>query len=195
MKRNLSLTKRPKHCLLNSVEPCWMPSLSDPIPTGSWCLYYHNPADTKWTPDSYIVVGTAKVWGDFFSILKELQDVSIQQGMLFWMREGVPPLYENHANIKGGCYSLRVSRQRSVHYFLMYTIASMLGKVVHDPTNQIQGVSISPKRIIEKNQSFNVIKIWNKDCTRYNKSEHLIFLDNIQQCSEILYTPHVQKKL
>ena len=77
----------------------------------------------------------------------------------------------------------------------MYTIASMLGKVVHDPTNQIQGVSISPKRIIEKNQSFNVIKIWNKDCTRYNKSEHLIYLDNIQQCSEILYTPHVQKKL
>lgn len=72
----------------------------------------------------------------------------------------------------------------------------MLGNVVSDSSkNIIQGVSISPKRIIEKNQSFNVIKIWNKDCTRYNKSEQLVLLDNIQQCSEILYTPHIQKKL
>lgn len=169
--------------------------LSDPIPTGSWCLYYHNPVDTKWTPESYQVVGTVKTWGEFFTMMNELQDVSIQHGMFFWMREGVPPLYENHANIKGGCYSLRVSRQRSAHYFTMYTVASMIGNAVKDTANLIQGVSISPKRIVEKNQSFNVIKIWNKDCTRYNKAEQLVPFDNIQQCSEIIYTPHVQKKL
>ncbi len=169
--------------------------LSDPIPTGSWSLYYHNPADTRWTPDSYILLGTAKTWNEFFAFVNELQDISFQQGMLFWMKEGVPPLYENHANIKGGCYSLRVSRQRSVHYFLLYTIASMLGRVVPDSQNTIQGVSISPKRIVEKNQSFNVIKIWNKDCTRYSNPEHLVRLDNIQQSCEIIYTPHIQKKL
>lgn len=169
--------------------------LSDSIPTGSWCLYYHNPVDTKWTPDSYQVVGTVRIWADFFAVIKELQEISIQHGMFFWMREGVPPLYENHANIKGGCYSLRVSRQRANHYFMMYTIASMLGRAVGDSTNIIQGISISPKRIIEKNQSFNVIKVWNKDCTRYNKGEQLERLDNIQQCSEIIYTPHIQKKL
>ena len=169
--------------------------LSDFIPTGSWCLYYHNPADTKWTPDSYQTVGTAKTWGEFFAITKALEEVSIQQGMLFWMREGVPPLYENHANIKGGCYSLRISRPRSSHYFMLYTVASMLGSVVQESGNIIQGVSISPKRIAEKNQSFNVIKIWNKDCTRFNKPDQLIHLDNIQQCSEIVYTPHIQKKL
>ena len=169
--------------------------LSDSIPTGSWCLYYHNPVDTKWTPDSYQTVGTVRTWADFFAVNHELQEISIQHGMFFWMREGVPPLYENHANIKGGCYSLRVSRQRANHYFMMYTIASMLGRAVGDSANIIQGISISPKRIIEKNQSFNVIKIWNKDCTRYNKGEQLERLDNIQQCSEIIYTPHIQKKL
>ena len=174
-----------------------MPSvqLGDAIPTGSWCLYYHNPADTKWTPESYQNVVTVRTWGEFFAVMRDLQDVSIQQGMLFWMRDGVPPLYENHANIKGGCYSLRVSRARAAHYFMMYTVASMLGQVVNDGTNVIQGLSISPKRIVEKNQSFNVIKIWNKDCMRFNKSEQLVRLDNIQTCSEIIYTPHIQKKL
>jgi len=115
--------------------------------------------------------------------------------MIFWMREGIPPLYENHANIKGGCYSLRVSRQKATRYFLLYTVAAMMGSVVQNPGNIIQGVATSPKRIVEKNQNFNVIKIWNKDCTLFNNSEELVRLENILQCSEIIYTPHIQKKL
>jgi hypothetical protein len=141
-------------------------------------------------------IGTVRTWGEFFAIMNELQEISIQHGMLFWMREGIPPLYENHANIKGGCYSLRVSRQRAAHYYWIYTIATMLGTVVnHTESNTIQGISISPKRIVEKNQSFNVIKIWNKDCMKFNKADELVQYDNIQQCSEIIYTPHIQKKL
>ena len=169
--------------------------LGDAIPTGSWSVYYHNPTDTKWTSDSYQLIATVKTWGEFFSIIYELGDVAIQQGMIFWMKEGVPPLYENHANIKGGCYSLRISRQKATRYFLLYTIASMLGSAVKNSSNIIQGCSIGPKRIIEKNQSFNVIKIWNKDCTQFNTIDELISLENVQQCSEIMYTPHVKKKL
>jgi len=71
----------------------------------------------------------------------------------------------------------------------------MLGNAVHDKDNLIQGISISPKRIIEKSQVFNVIKIWNKDCTKYKDISQLVKLDNIQTSSEIIYTPHVQKKL
>jgi len=78
---------------------------------------------------------------------------------------------------------------------LLYTIAAMMGSVVENSGNIIQGVAISPKRIVEKNQNFNVIKIWNKDCTIFNNSDELVRLDNIQQCSEIIYTPHIQKKL
>jgi hypothetical protein len=174
---------------MTSLQP------TDVIPTGPWCLYYHNPVDTKWTPDSYQCVGTVKTWGEFFSIMNELNDIAIQYGMLFWMREGVPPLYENHANIKGGCYSLRVSRQRSPNYFLQYTVAVMLGKVTIDPANQIQGISVSPKKVLEKAQFFNVIKIWNKDSTRYNKGDQVVYLDNIQQYTDSIYTPHIQKKL
>ena len=170
--------------------------LSDSIPTGSWCLYYHNPADTKWTPESYQNLATVKTWGDFFAVIRELQESSLPYGMFFWMREGIPPLYENYANIKGGCYSLRVNRSKASHYFMIYTISAMMGNVVNNSSvNQIQGISISPKRIIEKNQYFNVIKIWNKDCTKFNNVENLIRLDNIHLHSDIIYTPHIEKKL
>jgi len=124
-----------------------------------------------------------------------LEEVILQNSMLFWMREEVPPLYENHNNIRGGCYSLRINRSKSSNYFLLYTIACMLGNVVQDKDNIIQGISISPKRVVEKNQVFNVIKIWNKDCMKYKDINQLLKIDNIQSSSEIIYTPHVQKKL
>lgn len=171
------------------------PSLQDPFPTGSWTLYYHHPADHRWTPDSYQKLVTVKTWEQFFAFMNTLDDSVLQGAMLFWMRGDIPPLYENHNNIRGGCYSLRINRSKSGNYFLIYTIACMLGLVVQDTGNVIQGISISPKRVIEKNQVFNVIKIWNKDCTKYKDVSQLLKLDNIQGTSEIIYTPHVQKKL
>jgi hypothetical protein len=172
-----------------------IPSLESSLPTGSWTLYYHHPADHRWTMDSYQKIVTVKTWGDFFSCMKALEESIIQNAMLFWMKGDVPPLYENHNNIRGGCYSLRINRSKSNNYFLLYSIACLMGTVVSDNGNVIQGISISPKRVIEKSQVFNVIKIWNKDCTKYKDIEHLVKLDNIQTSSEIIYTPHVQKKL
>ena len=129
-----------------------IPSLESSIPTGSWTLYYHHPADHRWTMDSYQKIVTIKTWGDFFSCMKALEESIIQSAMLFWMRGDVPPLYENHNNIRGGCYSLRINRSKSNNYFLLYSIACLMGTVVSDNGNVIQGISISPKRVIEKSQ-------------------------------------------
>ncbi len=171
------------------------PSLQDSFPTGSWTLYYHHPADHRWTPDSYQKLVTVKTWEQFFSFLNSVDESLLQTTMLFWMRGDIPPLYENHNNIRGGCYSLRINRSKSANYFFLYTIAAMLGVVVNDTENVIQGVSISPKRVIEKNQVYNVIKVWNKDSMKYKDIAQLLKLDNVQASSEIIYTPHVQKKL
>jgi len=172
-----------------------VPDLKSKIPTGSWSLYYHNPADTKWTPDSYHKVATVETWDQFFTVMNSLEEVSCQYGMLFWMKGTIPPLYENHINIRGGCYSIRIHRQKSARYFMMYTIGCMLGGVVENSENAIHGVSISPKRVQEKNQTFNVIKVWNRDCTKFCNGAELVKLDGIQAHSEIIYTPHVSKKL
>jgi hypothetical protein len=42
--------------------------------------------------------------------------------MFFWMRAAIPPLWENHQNIKGGSYSLCVGAADSIDIFHRYTL-------------------------------------------------------------------------
>ena len=162
--------------------------LKTKIPTGSWTLYYHGPKDNRWTPDSYTKVCTVETFEQFFAAMNALGPVSVEYGMLFWMRGAITPLYENRENIKGGSYSARVNRSRGVHFFTLYTVAAMIGGVVTEADNIVNGVSITPK-------SYNVIRIWNRDCSKYNKPAQLVKLDGIHTTSEILYTPHVVRNL
>jgi hypothetical protein len=166
------------------------------IHTGSWTLYYHSSTENRWTPDSYTRVCTVETFEQFFAAMNALGSVSVEFGMLFWMRGSITPLYENRENIKGGSYSARVSRARSVYYFTMYALASMIGGVVAEAEdNIVNGVSITPKKVSDKSQSYNVIRVWNRDCSKYNKAAQLVRLDGIQAVSEILYTPHIQRNL
>ena len=169
--------------------------LKSKIPTGSWTLYYHSPNDNRWTPDSYTKVCTVETYEQFFAVMNALGEVSIHYGMLFWMRGAITPLYENRENIKGGSYSVRVSRAKSLHYYTMYILASMLNVVVGDNDNVVNGVSITPKKVSDKTQCYNVIRVWNKDCSKFNKPVQLNKFDGIQGVSEILYTPHIQRNL
>lgn len=169
--------------------------LDSKIPTGTWTLYYHDPSDTRWTPESYQKIGSFDTYSQFFVLMKELGDIAIKYGMLFIMKDGIPPLYENFHNIRGGSYSLRIARNKSVQYFYTYTLACFVNDVVNNKDNIIQGISISPKRVNDKSMCFNVIKIWNKDCQTFNKGNELISYENIQSHSEIIYTPHVQRKI
>ena len=170
-------------------------NIKDTIPTGPWVLYYHSPTENRWAPDSYTKVCTVDTFEQFFATMNTLEETSIHYGMLFWMRGTITPLYENRENIKGGSYSMRVSITRSLHYFTMYILASMLGLVVADKENIVNGVSITPKKVSDKNQCYNVIRVWNRDCSKYNKSVQLNKLDNITTVSEIIYTPHIQRNL
>jgi hypothetical protein len=170
--------------------------LKTKIPTGSWTLYYHSPTENRWTPDSYTKVCTVETFEQFFAAMNALNTVSVEFGMLFWMRGSITPLYENRENIKGGSYSVRVGRARAVHYYTMYILGAMIGGVVADSAdNIVNGVSITPKKVSDKNQCYNVIRVWNRDCSRYNKPAQLMKLDGVHVSSEILYTPHVVRNL
>jgi hypothetical protein len=170
-------------------------NLKDKIATGNWTLYYHSPTENRWTTDSYIKICTVETYEQYFAVMKLIDEVSVHYGMLFWMRGAITPLYENRENIKGGSYSARVGRNRSAHYFTMYVLACMLGLVVADKENIINGVSITPKKSSDRTQIFNVIRVWNKDCSKYNAPDQMAKLDGIQNISEIIYTPHIQRNL
>jgi hypothetical protein len=62
-------------------------------------------------------------------------------------------------------------------------------KAVTAGEDQIQGITISPKK------GFQVIKIWNKDSSKFNKAAGVAVLDRRIIPSEIRYMPHVEKKM
>ena len=157
------------------------------IPTGSWTLYFHSPEETKWTLTTFINVGSMKTWYQFWAIMDTLKIETLSDGMFFLMRDPSPPLWESHHHIRGGCYSFRCQKKDASDIFINYIIATMLN-VTSTPDNQINGLSISPKR------GFNIIKIWNTDAGKYNKASNITSLSSVCE-NDIIYTPFVQKKM
>lgn len=162
--------------------------LTSKIPTGVWTLYFHSPAEKRWSIDTFHKIGTVGTWGEYWTLVNALEDPKWTRGMFFWMQGSIPPLWENFQNIKGGSYSMCISETEAIDIFHRYTIGCML-KVVSSGDDQIQGITISPKK------GFHVIKIWNKDASRFNKSGGMAILDRRVVSSEIRYMPHVEKKM
>lgn len=163
-------------------------SLTGRIPTGAWTLYFHSPAEKRWSIDTFKNIGTVTTWGEYLSLINTFDDSKWGQGMFFWMKSTVPPLWENFQNIKGGSYSLCVGANDSIDIFHRYTIGCMIGMITHKE-DSIQGITISPKK------GFHVIKLWNKDAARFNLSTGLSILDARVKSAEIRYMPHVEKKM
>lgn len=173
-------------------------SLDSNIPTGQWTLYFHSPKEKRWSLDSYTQITTATTWNDVFSTLNEITDAKLKGGMFFWMRAGIPPLWENHQNIRGGSYSLRGSIDTGLDVFLRYMVGAMMGLASVDPYDTIVGISISPKTLDRGNQQsigFYVIKIWNQDCGKFGKPDGLRLLESKMVPTDVIYTPHNEKKM
>jgi hypothetical protein len=75
----------------------------------------------------------------------------------------------------------------------------MLNLVTLDASDQIVGLSISPKIMSGPNGTqrvgFYVIKVWNKDSELYNEPKGIHLLHSKLVPADILYTPHVDKKM
>lgn len=165
-------------------------TLDTKFQSGAWTLYFHAQGESKWGIDTFIKVGTMTSWREFWAIMNTLKPDNLSHGMFFLMRDPILPLWENHQNIRGGGYSFRIIKENAGEAFITYAIATMILKTQKDPTNCINGISISPKK------KFNVIKIWNTDCKRYKTPSDInILLPDIRHEGDIIYTPFVQKKM
>jgi hypothetical protein len=167
-------------------------------PLGVWTLYFHAPKEKRWTLDTFQPVAKMNTLGEALSVFQELGE-KLKRGMYFCMRDPYPPLWENYQNIRGGSYSLRGSADDGAEYYKAYVLGSMLGQVVKEPEDTITGVAISPKIMIGQGGTqrvgFYVIKVWNKDAEKYNKPSGIELLHSKLVPSDILYTPHVDKKM
>lgn len=147
-------------------------ALSDNISTSNnihklnnkWTLWAHLPHDPDWSLKSYKKVCQFKNIEETVAITETLPENLVKNCMLFIMKEGITPMWEDPKNRNGGCFSYKVSNKnvfevwRDLTYVLVgETISSNILFV-----NNVTGITISPKK------NFCIVKIWLTGCEYQN---------------------------
>lgn len=125
-----------------------------------WTLWAHLPHDREWTPESYINLLTVSTVEETLALVEVLPESLVKNCMLFFMRDGIQPTWEDKRNRKGGCFSYKVSN-KDVEDAWKDLSYSVIGESVSKNVsfvNNVCGITISPKK------NFCIIKIWMGDC-------------------------------
>ncbi len=125
-----------------------------------WCLWAHLPHDTDWSLNSYKIIYTMKTVEEAVAINEALPPRLVNNCMLFIMRKGITPLWEDSKNRSGGCFSYKVSN-KSVHECWKTLTYNLVGECLSKNAKlqkDITGITISPKK------NFCIIKIWLGKC-------------------------------
>jgi hypothetical protein len=155
----------------------------------SWTLYFHDPEDSSWTPDSYKVIGSFATFPDLWATFARIGEARFLGGMFFLMRDPYPPLWENRANIRGGSYSIKVPEKAAHETYMRYIAAGVLGLLSKEAANTIAGVSISPKK------GFHILKIWNVDSKSFHKPAEINIFGDGMILADVIYKPHLDQKM
>ena len=165
-------------------------NISDKIPSGPWTLYFHQGDCEKWTLETFLKIQECVIWSDVLGAIEEVGNTRLKNGQPFFMKGEILPLWENYQNIRGGSYSVKVPSENVKDVFTTHVLQAMLGLAFKEAGNNCVGISMSPKK-----GTFNIMKIWNIDSEKFNDPNGLCFLDYRCSDSEVLYTPHVQKRM
>lgn len=129
-----------------------------------WNLWAHLPQDPDWTLASYKNIYQFKTIEETIGITEMLPHDLVKNCMLFIMKDGITPMWEDSKNRNGGCFSYKVSNKnvfetwRDLTYILIGESLSSNAMFV----NSISGITISPKK------NFCIVKIWMTNCNHQN---------------------------
>lgn len=121
----------------------------------TWRAYVHHPNDTDWTHASYKSVGMLSNVDDFWLMWNACEPV-ITGTMLFVMREGVFPTWDDAACIDGSIGSAIVPETRAPEVFRDIVQMAVGECIARSPGqwSDVNGVSVAPKK------GFCVVKLW-----------------------------------
>jgi hypothetical protein len=141
-------------------------SLSNDL-LGKWDLYYHLPQNKSWDLDSYkLILGDIHTADKLVVIGEALTQNVLKYCMLFAMRSGVTPMWEDPKNRNGGFFSYKVANKfvPEVWKTMLYALCgeTLSSNPKYSPL--INGITVSPKK------SFCIIKIWMSDMTMQDGS-------------------------
>lgn len=125
----------------------------------NWNCWAHLPHDSDWSLSSYKKITTINTIESACRYIENFPENIVKNCMLFIMRDGINPYWEDPKNIKGGCFSYKVN-YKNVNECWMNLSYLLLGETLTNEniSNNINGITISPKK------NFCIIKIWLNTC-------------------------------
>ena len=122
-----------------------------------WVLYHHSPSDKDWTLSGYkTVMNNVDTMEKAISINETLTEDIVKYSMLFMMRSGITPLWEDPQNAIGGNFSYKVINKNVFEVWkqMFYLLCGESLCIDKKYNKYINGITISPKK------NFCIIKIW-----------------------------------
>jgi len=141
---------------LESKDVSLLHELSD-----SWILWAHLPHDTDWSLKSYMKIYEFNIVEQAITITETLPPVLVTNCMLFLMRKGINPIWEDERNRNGGCFSYKIPNKDVPDAWKQLSY-SLVGETMSDNKKllpYINGITISPKK------NFCIIKVWLANCS------------------------------
>lgn len=131
-----------------------------------WTMWAHLPHDTDWSINSYKKIYTMETVEQAIALTETLPDVLVKNCMLFLMRYGIKPIWEDPQNRAGGCFSYKISNKSVYEVWkeLSYVLVGESISIKPSFVANVTGITISPKK------NFCIIKIWMSTCANQNPS-------------------------
>jgi hypothetical protein len=127
----------------------------------AWILWAHLPHDTDWSLKSYMKIYEFNTVEQAITITETLPPVLVTNCMLFLMRKGINPIWEDERNRNGGCFSYKIPNKDVPDAWKQLSY-SLVGETMSDNKKllpHINGITISPKK------NFCIIKVWFANCS------------------------------
>ncbi len=126
----------------------------------NWVLWAHLPHDTDWSLASYKKIYEFTTVEEVLSIYTNLPPKLVMNCMLFLMRSGISPTWEDPKNRKGGCFSYKLINKNVPECWRRITYSTCGETLSNNITLQknINGLTISPKK------NFCILKVWTSTC-------------------------------
>ena len=131
-----------------------------------WTLWAHLPHDIDWSIKSYKPIYTSSTVEETIAVTETMPEILVKNCMLFLMRDGIKPTWEDEKNRNGGCFSYKVSNKNVYETWkeLTYVVVGDTVSIQNSFVSKVTGITISPKK------NFCIIKIWMADCANQNPS-------------------------
>jgi|TARA_B110000093_G_scaffold52652_1_gene56619 translation initiation factor 4E len=124
---------------------------------GKWKLYYHLPQNNNWELSSYsVLMDNIDTIEKVISLNQGIHANLLKSCMMFVMKDGISPMWEDKQNREGGCFSYKVINKNIAEVWksLFYLLCGESLCDKKEQNDKVNGITISPKK------NFCIIKIW-----------------------------------